>query len=45
LTSETGTSPQHPPPQEQWTANDNAPTSPRKPAPPPGMGRFVDKTV
>jgi hypothetical protein len=45
---ETGTSPQTPPPQP--AANDNvADTSqdaaPKQAPPPPGMGKFVDKTV
>ncbi len=47
---QTGTSPQTPPPPQSQPANDNvADTSqdsaPKPAPPPPGMGKFVDKTI
>jgi hypothetical protein len=38
----TGTPQQKPPPQP---ANDDVPASARQAPPPPGMGKFLDKTV
>lgn len=43
---ETGTSPQTPPPQPPAPpANDNVADDAPKQAPPPGMGKFVDRLV